>query len=248
MYYGEILIPAAEREQDDFDEMYELLKKYKPRKDSKHNKLKEDLLINAKKFYEGREMIIKTFTDKLFPLTDPSNYPHYTESDSERDKVSFTDKTYKSLADELDEILSPGVLSKYFENNSLNEMIEQLEYFKRLGKKSIEYKNKMATIALGFWKLKKDIKNMSENEVKDKGLDLLSDFIKKIVDMSPLESEEEAAQKQQRKGLKILTPKQMITRLPILLSQLKAGNNSQKLKNEIRQIVYSLYRSKNLSL
>ena len=39
----------------------------------------------------------------------------------------------------------------------------------------------------------------------------------------------------------------MIPRLPILLAQLKAGNNSQKLKNEIRQIVYSLYRSKNLS-
>ena len=39
----------------------------------------------------------------------------------------------------------------------------------------------------------------------------------------------------------------MITRLPILLAQLEAGNNSQKLKNEIRQIVYSLYRSKSLS-
>ena len=39
----------------------------------------------------------------------------------------------------------------------------------------------------------------------------------------------------------------MITRLPILLAQLKAGNNSQKFKNEIRKIAYSLYRSKNLS-
>ena len=39
----------------------------------------------------------------------------------------------------------------------------------------------------------------------------------------------------------------MITRLPVLLAQLKAGKNSQKLKNEIRQLVYSLYRSKNLS-
>ena len=39
----------------------------------------------------------------------------------------------------------------------------------------------------------------------------------------------------------------MLSRLPILLAQLKAGNNSEKLKNEIRQIVYSLYRSKNLS-
>ena len=38
----------------------------------------------------------------------------------------------------------------------------------------------------------------------------------------------------------------MITRLPILLAQLKAENNSQKLKNEVRQIVYSLCRSKNL--
>ena len=65
--------------------------------------------------------------------------------------------------------------------------------------------------------------------------------------MPDLESEEDAAQRQQGQGLKILTPKQMITRLPILLAQLKAGNNSQKLKNEIRQIVYSLYRSKNLS-
>ena len=38
----------------------------------------------------------------------------------------------------------------------------------------------------------------------------------------------------------------MITRLPILLAQLKAGSNSEKLKNEIRQIVYSLYRSKKI--
>ena len=48
------------------------------------------------------------------------------------------------------------------------------------------------------------------------------------------------------KGLKIMIPKQMITRLPILLAQRQAGNNSQKLKNEVRQIIYSFYRSKNL--
>ena len=49
------------------------------------------------------------------------------------------------------------------------------------------------------------------------------------------------------KGLKIMTPRQMITRLSILLVQKQAGNRSQKLNNEIRQIIYSLYRSKNLS-
>ena len=45
-------------------------------------------------------------------------------------------------------------------------------------------------------------------------------------------------------GLKILTNKQMLNRLSILLAQIQAGNNSKKIKNEIRQILYSLYRSK----
>ena len=53
-------------------------------------------------------------------------------------------------------------------------------------------------------------------------------------------------QNQSGKGLKILTPNQMLSRLPISLAQLKAGNNSEKLKNEIRQILYSLYKSKKL--
>ena len=48
-------------------------------------------------------------------------------------------------------------------------------------------------------------------------------------------------------GLKILTNKQMLNRLPILLAQIQVGNNSNKLKNEIRQILYSLYRSKVLT-
>ena len=52
---------------------------------------------------------------------------------------------------------------------------------------------------------------------------------------------------QSGEGLKILTPNQMLSRLPISLAQLKAGNNSEKLKNEIRQLLYSLYRSKRLT-
>ena len=48
-------------------------------------------------------------------------------------------------------------------------------------------------------------------------------------------------------GFKILTPKQMLQRLPIGLAQVKAGNNSESLLNEIRQIVYSLYQSKQIT-
>ena len=47
--------------------------------------------------------------------------------------------------------------------------------------------------------------------------------------------------------LKVLTPNQMLKRLPIALAQVKAGNNSESLLNEIRQIVYSLYRSKEIT-
>ena len=47
-------------------------------------------------------------------------------------------------------------------------------------------------------------------------------------------------------GIKILTPKQMLQRLPIAPAQVKAGNNSESLLNEIRQIVYSLYQSKQI--
>ena len=50
--------------------------------------------------------------------------------------------------------------------------------------------------------------------------------------------------KQEGTGLKILTPKQMLQRLPISVAKIKAGNNTQSLLNEIRQIVYSLYQSK----
>ena len=68
-------------------------------------------------------------------------------------------------------------------------------------------------------------------------------------DMLNLETEKSAAEKrnQQGQGLKKLTPNQMLSRLPISLAQLKAGNNSEKLKNEIRQLLYSLYRSKKLT-
>ena len=53
--------------------------------------------------------------------------------------------------------------------------------------------------------------------------------------------------KNEGKGLQILTPKQLLQRLPIALAQVKAGNNSENLLNEIREIVHSLYQSKEIT-
>ena len=67
--------------------------------------------------------------------------------------------------------------------------------------------------------------------------------------MPDLKNEESAAQRRNQlgQGLKTLTLNQMLSRLPFSLAQLKAGNNSEKLKNEIRKLLYSLYISKKLT-
>ena len=60
-------------------------------------------------------------------------------------------------------------------------------------------------------------------------------------------SNEKKTKSKRGSELKIMTPNQLLTRLPILLAQKKARNNSEKLNNEIRQIIHSLYSSKNMS-
>ena len=99
--------------------------------------------------------------------------------------------------------------------------------------------NLMNIFNSGLKDLENEIKNMSKRERKTKKPNNIVTVVKKILDFS------EHAQKGQ--GIKILTPQQMLSRLPISLAQLQAGNNSSKLKNEIRQLIYSLYRSKNIT-
>ena len=71
------------------------------------------------------------------------------------------------------------------------------------------------------------------------------DRILKIVQETLIFNKE--IRKQRVLGLEILTPDQMVSRLPITLAQLNAENNSEKHKNESRQLLYSLYRSKKLT-
>ena len=80
---------------------------------------------------------------------------------------------------------------------------------------------------------------MSKEEREIEKSDEIVDIVKEILEVNE--------EKKQGKGLKMLTPDQILSRLLISLAQLKAGYNSEKLKNEIRQILYSLYRSKNMT-
>ena len=113
-----------------------------------------------------------------------------------------------------------------------------------LAKKLYETKNKnknnelVEEIRNRWSNLKDGIKKMSEDEKEIEQPDKILKIVENILEFN---------RQQQGQGLKILTPNQMLSRLPISLAQLKAGNNSEKLKNEIRQLLYSLCRSKKLT-
>ena len=117
-----------------------------------------------------------------------------------------------------------------------------------LAKKLFETKHKkknsefVEKIKIRCSNLKNETEKMSKTEIKNEKPNKILGIVNEIIDFN------KKSQKQQEGlGLKILTPNQMLGRLPISLAQLKAGNNSEKLKNEIRQLLYSLYRSKKLT-
>ena len=109
-----------------------------------------------------------------------------------------------------------------------------------LAKKLNEIKNKKESdklvnvIKSRLSDLKNEIKEMSEDEKKIEKPDKILKIVEEILEFNK--------QNQSGKGLKILTTNQMLGRLPIYLAPLKAGNNSEELKDEIRQILYSLCR------
>ena len=86
--------------------------------------------------------------------------------------------------------------------------------------------------------LKNEIEDMDNEEKEIEDPDKIRDIVERILGFNDLN--------QKGQGLKILTPDQILSRLPITLAQLKAGNNSE-LKNEIRELFYSLCRSKKLT-
>ena len=117
-------------------------------------------------------------------------------------------------------------VKKYLFNDDLRNLLKN---FKK-SKSNLKRNNiQVDLINSGLKGLKEQITNMSEEEKKIEKPNEIANIVEDILEFN---------RQQQGQGLKILTPN------PITLAQLKAGNNSEKLKNEIRQLLYSLYRSK----
>ena len=92
----------------------------------------------------------------------------------------------------------------------------------------------------GLENLEKEIKEMLKKEIETEKPYNIVNVVEKILEINKINH-------QKGQGIKISTPNQMLNRLPIALAHLQAGNNSNKRKNEIRQLSYSLYRSKNMT-
>ena len=110
-----------------------------------------------------------------------------------------------------------------------------LKKFKELNNDPKISQTSVQLINNGLRYLREKIEGMSEKEKEIEKPYEIMHIVEKILEFN---------RQQQAKGLKIITRNQVLNRLPISLAQLKAGNNSEKLKNEIRQLLYSLYRSK----
>ena len=118
--------------------------------------------------------------------------------------------------------------------------------FRETKNKQNEFLNKLSNLKIGRKTLEQEriINNLEKfHYSRQEVINFFRDFTEMLSD-----ADYKAKQNETRgKGLKILTPKQMLQQLPIALAQVKAVNNSENLLNEIRQIVYSLYRSKEIT-
>ena len=118
--------------------------------------------------------------------------------------------------------------------------------FSEAKNKQNDFLNKLTNIKIGRKTLEQEkiINNLEKFYIsRQEVINFFRDFTEMLSDANYNAKQNET----KGKGLKILTPKQMLQRLPIALAQVKAGNSSENLLNEIRQIVYSLYQSKEIT-
>ena len=222
-------INDAKMKQNEFNSIVGNLNNYSP-KAQKYIEAKNSLLNNVKNFYKRREKIIEDFKEGIFLL----------KSDDEQQQTSK--KPIKTDANPFNELINKKetginkeLFKKHFNFQRPSSMLKDLYQIN-----DREKNNKLVSVInSGLKDFKKEIEEMSKEEREIEKPDKIVDIVEKILKFNK--------QIQQRKGSKILTPNQTLSRLPISLAQIKAGNNSENLKNEIRQLLYSLYCSKRMT-
>ena len=208
---------------------------------NKNNKeLKQEVLINAGDIYNELYDLYKNkynkeinslntknrknFDYKKLRLSD--DYQYSSEEEQEETKTDMNEIT-KYIAEEETDI-NEALFKRHFNFQRPSNIFNSLNNIN-----DIKQKNKLINVIIS------GLKVMFEEERETEKPDKIVEIVEEILRFNK--------QKQEGQGIKTLTPDEMLNRLPISLAQLQAGNNSEKMKNEIRQLLYSLYCSKNIN-
>ena len=181
---------------------------------------KNNIFSMGEKFYDAPKTGEENISEKFEQKSDQS-IPKWVQVPKDRfDFIKFKINTNKNLVTMID--------NKRYTLNDVNELINKIAE-QKIGKtNAIKECNNLVNKA-------EQIAKLRSTEHRQKMLKMFN-YLGEMFNG-----------KTEGQGLKILTPDQMLSRLAITLAELKAENNSEKLKNEIRQLLYSLYRSKKLT-
>ena len=190
---------------------------------------------NAQRFLYGKILIVYAFEENVFALPKEEMPQHEEWTEEKKGEEYIPPKERPEIIAEEEKSINNELFKDYFKYQSPSHMYKNLNDTKNTERNKIQ----LDLIKNALTDLKNRIKNMFENEKIIERTDEIVDIVERIIEFNN--------QNQEGQGLKILTPDEMLSRLPVSLAQLKAGSNSEKLKNEIRQLLYSLYRSKKLT-
>ena len=233
-------------------------KDYRPKKKKNgridYTNLRKKLLKNVYDLYNGNQMTINAFKKGIFKIFNKKlnkedekdenfSYSPTKSKQNFEESVGERVKLKRQKSDELNEMITEKdntikkeLFKKHFNFQNLSDMQKSLS--KTQGTRA--NKQIVKLIKSRLIDLNREIEKMSQDECRIEKPKEIIDAVTQIFDHNN-------NTEQKGYGLKILTLQQMLSRLPISLAQLKAGNNSEKLKNERRQLLHSLYRSKKLS-
>ena len=201
--------------------------------------MKEEIMEHIKNLKEQGinvrvdEDQINDLINKISDKKDEKN--KYIDSEIDKFLKNYRDKNIYISYDENKNKFDTEQITK-----SLDRLHNKLINFSEFNEEYNKFMDNV--IKFEYYKAEKEPGSVSPNQKK---MRRYAKSLKDVVDLYNLKSGSDTSKKGE--GLKILTNKQMFNRLPILLVQIQAGNNSIKLKNETRQILYSLYRSKALT-
>ena len=233
---GDMTINQAEIKQNEFAEWLDELRVSQARR-SKYIDVKESASKNVKNFYDGWEKIVYGFENWILSFSKKDGLK--TDSIDQRPNILDTpeQRRFNEFLQQIEEeqkYVNMKLFDKYYPYGRPDEMLQDLNDSKSI----VDNGDKLVLIDKSFDYIADKAKKMPPSTNKNKFVKILN-IVNEILKLN--------GQIRWGQELKILTPDQMLSRLPIYLAQLKAGNNSEKFKNEIRQLLHSLYRSKKIN-